>query len=84
MANEKKELEYTWFQLMWKNFYIQVFILAIVFLVGVLYMEFYTDYSFYSLAAFLVALAIPIGMMVLIGYKGFYQFWNDYKKGISR
>ena len=80
---DKKELEYTWFQLMWKNFYIQLFVVAIIAIIGLFYYEFFVE-PFYLLGGFLVALAIPIGMMILIGYKGFYQFWNDYKQGKSR
>lgn len=81
---EKSELEYTWFELMWKNSYIQLFIVAIAFLSAVLYYQFFSDEPFYSLGGFLIGLAIPIGMMTLIGYYGFYKFWNDYTHGKSR
>lgn len=69
-----------WFKLMWGNNYIQLFLLAIAFLIAELnWMD-----SFYSLGGFIIGLSIPIGMMILIGYKGFYQFWSDIKKNISR
>lgn len=75
-----EERKYTWFQLMFKNSYIQLFIVAIAFLVAELVMM---D-SFYSTAGFIVGISIPILMMIVIAYKGFYQFWNDYKAGRSR
>lgn len=74
--NGQKSEKLTWFQLMYKNFYIQLFITAIVFLVVELIFrdEFYSDHSFY------VGISIPIGMMVLIGYFGFFKFWREYSK----
>jgi hypothetical protein len=71
MTDEKK---LTWWQLMWKNFYIQLFALAIVFLAGVII----KSDSFYSLAGLIIGLAIPIGMMIMISYFGFYKFWREY------
>ncbi len=71
MANEKK---LTWFKLMWKNFYIQLFVLAVAFLIGV----FVEIDSFYSISGLIIAFAIPIGMMIMIGYLGFYKFWRYY------
>jgi hypothetical protein len=79
-ADQNKEDQLTWFQLMWMNSYIQLFGVAIVFLVA----EIYFWDTFFSLGGLIVGLAIPIGMMILIAYKGFYQFWNDYKNGKSR
>lgn len=76
--------KYTWFQLMWKNGYIQIFIVAIIFLMIMLYYEYFSPEPFYSTEGFIIALIIPIGIMILIGYKAFYQFWNDYKQGKSR
>lgn len=75
---DKKEL--SWFELMWKNSYIQLFLVAIAFLVILLVIkdEVYEPWMFY------VGIAVPIGMMVMIAYKGFYQFWCDYKEGKSR
>ena len=77
MAYDKK---LTWFQLMWQNGYIFTFSLAIAFLTAAIILK---D-TFYSLGGFLIGISIPIGMMIIIGYKGFYQFWNDYKQGKSR
>lgn len=82
---EQKKL--TWFQLMNKNGYILYFIVGLIFFIGML-----TQWNnFYYMELPLVgdvdgrwSILIPIGMMIMIGYKGFYQFWNDYKAGRSR
>ena len=66
----------TWFQLMWKNFYIQMFIIAIIALV----VEFYFIDSFYTLTSFIVGISIPIFMILIISYLGFYRYWQDIKK----
>jgi hypothetical protein len=79
-TKKKNQTFKNWFKLMWGNNYIQLFILAIAFLIG----EFYWMDTFYSLGGFIAGISIPIGMMILISYKGFYQFWSDIKKGISR
>jgi hypothetical protein len=73
----------TWFQLMWKNWYIQLFATAIIFILGELYVNFFVE-PFYSIGGVIVGFGIPIGMMIMIAYKGFYQFWNDYTHGRSR
>jgi hypothetical protein len=78
-----------WFKLMWKNNYIQVFVLAFIFLIieivkidviinSLLEIE-TTDRIFV-----IPFLFIPIAVLVVTAYKGFYQFWNDYKSGNSR
>lgn len=62
---------------MWSNFYIQLFVVAIVFLIGLI-----VDYNttqYVPLAGFYVALSIPILMMLGIGYFGFYKFWKEQK-----
>lgn len=71
MTNEKK---LTWFQLMWKNFYIQLFVVAVV----ALTLEIYYMDSFYSLGGFLIGVAIPISMILMISILGFYKFWKEY------
>lgn len=58
----------TWFSLMWSNNYIQLFILAIAFLILLVVKEVY------------LLIPLPILMMIVIGYNGFYKFWNDYSK----
>mgnify|MGYP001602017695 FL=1 len=65
----------TWFKLMWKNGYIQLFIVALAFLIG----EISQYDSFYSLTGFYVGISIPILMMLMIAYFGFYKFWKYYK-----
>ena len=82
-TNGQHKPQLTWFQLMWKNWYIQLFAIAVIALFGVLYQHFFVE-SFYSLTALLIGIGIPTGMMVMIAYKAFYQFWNDYKSGKSR
>lgn len=76
MTEEKK---LTWMQLMWRNFFVQLFILAAVFL-GI-EIAFYDE--FYSVSALYIGISIPIGIMVLIICNGFIKFWNSYKKSIK-
>lgn len=64
-----------WFKIMWSNGYIFAFLVAIALLIG-------TITTLEGLE--LLACLIPIAMIVVIGYKGFYQFWNDLKNGTSR
>lgn len=66
-----------WFALMWQNSYIQLFIFGLAAIVGVLCLTF-------DNASIYIVLFIPIIMCLVIGYKGFYQFWEDMKKGTSR
>lgn len=67
-----------WFKIMWKNWYIQLFILALLCIVGIVTLYGEKDSGFY------IALVIPIVIMLVISYKGFYQFWNDLKNNSSR
>lgn len=71
-ANAKDQL--TWWQLMWKNGYVQLFGVAIAFLV----VELICMDEFYSWGAFIVGISIPIGMMVVIAVLGFWKFWKQY------
>ena len=66
-----------WFKVMWSNTYILPFVGALAFFIGLIVT--YTD----ELTWYLVLL-LPITMMGVIGYKGFYQFWDDLKKGKTR
>ena len=70
----------TWFRLMWKNAYLQLFVVAIVFLVVELSFrdEFYSELGFY------VGISIPIGMMIMISTMGFYKFWKEYSKTLKK
>lgn len=64
-----------WFALQWQNSYIQLFVLALAFLIG----------SACSLeGGQLWFCAIPASTMAVIGYKGFWQFFNDRKHGRTR
>lgn len=69
-----------WFQIMWQNFYIQLFLIAIAFLLIVIWQV----NNFNSLGGFITMLCLPIAIMIIIAYKGFYQFWNDLKNGNTR
>lgn len=69
-----------WFLLMFQNGYIATFSFATALLTACIVFH---D-TFYSEGGFYIAMIIPIGMMFIIGYKGFIQFWKDTKKGISR
>lgn len=67
-----------WFSIMWKNFFIQLFIIAL-FAVG-LVLYFFDDKG----TEFYIALAVPALAAGIIVFKGFYQFWKDLKNGRSR
>ena len=67
-----------WFKIMWKNWYIQIFIIALSFAASILRFYGERDTGFY------VAMSIPIGVLLVIAYKGLYQFWNDLKNNSSR
>jgi len=82
-----------WFSIMWKNKYILLFLIAFTgFVFELIYFKdvitMVTDavgsdgIGFGILAGF--ALSLPTLMMAIIGYKGFYQFWNDLKNVRSR
>jgi len=82
-----------WFKIMWKNKYILLFLVALTgFVFELIYFKdviaMVTDAAnadgvgFGILAGF--GLSLPALMMIVIGYKGFYQFWNDLKNGTSR
>lgn len=79
--NEKNQKEgITWFQLMWKNSYVQLFALAVVFLVvEIMFMD-----EFYTMGGFYIGISIPIGMMAMISIFGFYKFWKEYNKTIKK
>jgi hypothetical protein len=68
-----------WFKIMWGNTYIQLFVLALAFFIGIL-----TQYNSFDGWGFWVCLTIPSLTMIVIAYKGFYQFWNDLKNGETR
>lgn len=78
--DDKNDDGLSWRQLMWKNFYIQGFVIALVAFIG----EFYLIDTFYTLGGFMMGIALPLGVMMLIAYKGFFQFWKDYSKDQSR
>lgn len=64
-----------WFKVMWENFYIQLFVIALVFLC----------IGFFGLDGWnLLLLLIPFAILVIVAYKGFWQFWTDLKTGNSR
>lgn len=65
----------TWFELMWNNFYIQLFAIAVIMLVGLIIDYKRTQYV--PKGWFFVALSIPIMMIIGIAYFGFYKFWLD-------
>lgn len=68
------EEKLSWIKLMYKNSYLQVFIAAFIFFVTELI---FRD-DFYSETGFYVGISIPIGIMMLIIYFGFYKFWKEY------
>ena len=68
---EDKKLN--WWQLMYQNNYLQLFGLAILFLTGCI-----VEYNTFTLSGFIILISIPVIMMIVIAYKGFFQFWRDY------
>lgn len=66
-----------WFRIMWSNFYIQLFIIISAGLIYLLCKE-------EDLTARIVGGSILGAALIVIAYKGFYQFWQDLKKGQSR
>lgn len=79
-----------WFQIMWSNHFIHIFVVAFGILV---YQLFNLDKCYDSIiesdgyAGQIFAIAgnlIPLSVCLIVGYKAFYQFWNDLRKGKSR
>lgn len=68
-----------WFSIMWKNFFIQLFLIAI-FAIGLVVFLFDEERGF----DFYLALTVPSLAAIIIAFKGFYQFWQDLKNGRSR
>lgn len=66
-----------WFKVMWGNFYIIPFLLAIAAIIAIPFQTFDSNSSY-------LVILIPIATASVIGYKGFYQFWNDLKNNTSR
>jgi hypothetical protein len=64
-----------WFKIMWSNGYIALFIVAAIAFGAIL---------FTLQGSELWISILPVAMMAVIAYKGFYQFWNDLKNGRSR
>ena len=64
---------------MWKNFFIQLFLIAI-FAIALVFFLFddKKDVNFY------IAIAVPVLAAIITAFKGFYQFWQDLKNGRSR
>jgi hypothetical protein len=76
IKNGNMEKKIGWWKLMWKNSYIQLFAVAIVFLSLAIW---HKD-SFYTDAGFYIAASIPTSMMIIISYYGFYKFWREYSR----
>lgn len=60
---------------MWENFYIQTVLIAAGFLVAIYIMR---DEFYEEPAGLLVAL-IPIAVISIVSYLGFYKFWQKNK-----
>lgn len=81
-----------WFKIMWKNGYIFLFLVGLTMLgfelfnLGNVFMWTLEAWQDGIFAGILVTMGIfiPITMVGLIAYKGFYQYWNDLKSGNSR
>ena len=66
-----------WFKVMWSNFYIFPFLLALTFIIIIPFQTFDSNWSY-------LVVLVPIATCTAIAYKGFYQFWNDLKNNTSR
>ena len=81
-----------WFSIMWANFYIQSFSMFFILLVlQIVFHEWVTELLVDNwnddIAGGLFAILgmlIPISGCLIVGYKGFYQLWNDLKAGRRR
>lgn len=96
MANKKDFLNgdhsfKKWFQIMWKNGYIFLFLVGLTGMITQVVMwdemmdmiiENYS--STIGAIAVTIAMIMPTAIVGLISYKGFWQFWNDLKNGNSR
>ena len=77
---------------MWNNKYIQIFSIAfIIVIVQLVKLELTItsigenfSYSVGGGIMTIIAMLIPISVVIVVAYKGFYQFWNDLKLGQSR
>lgn len=98
--NNLKKVDYTggdhsfkkWFSIMWKNLYIQLFVVFITLLIlQILNISWCIEAWYESLNEGIMpiimvsmGMLIPISGTLIIAYKSFYQFWNDLKNGTSR
>lgn len=81
-----------WFKIMWGNSYIQIFGVALIAVIiqllkldSMIYVVIENfSYSNSGGLMTLVAMFLPTILLMVIIYKGFYQFWNDLKTGNSR
>lgn len=64
-----------WFEIMWDNGYIPLFAVALI-AFGTIFLTLQGSDLWVSV--------LPLAVMGIIAYKGFYQFWNDLKNGRSR
>lgn len=82
-----------WFALMWQNHYIQIFLLTFIISLIELFKlssiseivsDNYSDESWLGATFTIAGLIIPPVVSAVIAYKGFWQYFQDLKKGISR
>jgi len=97
---ENKKVDYTggdhsfkkWFSIMWKNLYIQLFVVFLTLLILQVTHISWCIESFYEakyegimpLIMVSLGMLIPISGTLIIAYKAFYQFWRDMINGTSR
>ncbi len=96
--NKKKDLTggdhsfKNWFKIMWENNYITIASIALIAVIAELWnlrevIEFIGNtfsYTVFGGIMTLIGALIPIGMLSIVSFKGFYQKWNDLKNGRSR
>jgi membrane protease YdiL (CAAX protease family) len=71
---EKEKL--SWFKIMWRNFYIQIFVIA---LTGIIICIVQRD-NYYDPFGFWAMIGIFSGMLLSVSILGFWKFWKYLKK----
>ena len=66
-----------WFKVMWSNLYILPFLIALGVIIYIPFLTLDTNLHY-------LIILLPIAICSVIGYKGFYQFWDDLKNNTSR
>ncbi len=89
-TNDKPE---SWISLMWKNFYVFLFVcFSVLLTIEIIHFrdiidslsDSYDHDGAIAMVFIMFGCMIPPAVIAIICYKGFYQFWKDYKTGKTR